>query len=150
MNETPKLSPAMVKALEVTGLDDIMAGGPTRAALMRRGLVYKREGSGRFGYFTNAGRELAAGLQAKRKREETAALPNLGGSTTLPDPTVTGPCQMQATFMCTAEAVGEHLIPQSMLPDSLIPGPIYALMCLPCKEHLSDAYITELHRGGAS
>lgn len=55
----------MVHALKVTGLDDIMAGGPTRAALMRRGLVFKREGSGRFGFFTEAGRALAAELQGR-------------------------------------------------------------------------------------
>jgi hypothetical protein len=61
-----KLSPAMIRALEVTGLDDIMAGGPTRAALMRRGLVFKRDGHSRFGYLTGAGRELAAELQARK------------------------------------------------------------------------------------
>lgn len=65
----------------------------------------------------------------------------------LPDPTVTGPCQVQATFMCTGQAAGERLIPTSMLPDSLIKGPLYAPMCLPCYEHLADAYIAETHRG---
>ena len=63
-----KLSPAMIHALEVTGLDDIMAGGPTRAALMR--LVFKREGNGRFGYFTKAGRTLAAEMQGIEVTEE--------------------------------------------------------------------------------
>lgn len=58
-----KLSPAMIRALKFTGLDDIMAGGPTRAALMRRGLVFKREGTDRFGYFTHKGRALAAEIQ---------------------------------------------------------------------------------------
>jgi hypothetical protein len=67
----------------------------------------------------------------------------------LPDPTVTGPCQVQATFMCTGEAVGMRLIPTSMLPDALIPGPLYAPMCLPCYEHLCTVYLTALH-GGAS
>lgn len=62
-----RLSPKMIRALEVTGLDDIMAPGPTRAALMRRGLVFKREGNGRFGYFTDAGREIAAELQRARR-----------------------------------------------------------------------------------
>lgn len=65
---------------------------------------------------------------------------------TLPDPTATGPCQVQATFLCTQEAAGERLIPTSMLPDSLIPGPLYAPMCLPCYEHLADAYLTALHK----
>lgn len=67
MNKDLKLSPKMIHALEVTGLDDIMQGGPTRAALMRRGLVFKREGRSRFGYFTEAGRELAAELQRAKQ-----------------------------------------------------------------------------------
>ena len=65
----------------------------------------------------------------------------------LPDPTVTGPCQAQATFMCTGEARGAHLNPLAMLPDSKIPTD-YVPMCLACKEHLSDAYVTALHSGG--
>lgn len=68
----------------------------------------------------------------------------------LPDPTVTGPCQVQATFMCTDQAAGERLIPTSMLPDALIPGPFYAPMCLPCYEHLSTVYLATLHRGDQS
>jgi len=69
MNETANLSPAMIHALEVTGLDDIMQRGPTRAALMRRGLVYGGDQRGRFGYLTEAGRTLAADLQdAKEHR----------------------------------------------------------------------------------
>ena len=67
MDKTQGLSPAMIHALEVTGLDDIMAPGPTRAALMRRGLVFKRDGNHRFGYLTKAGRELAAELQQARE-----------------------------------------------------------------------------------
>lgn len=62
----------------------------------------------------------------------------------LPDPTVTGPCQAQATFMCTGEARGEHLNPLAMLPDSTVSAD-YVPMCQPCKDHLSDAYVKELH-----
>lgn len=65
----------------------------------------------------------------------------------LPDPTVTGPCLVQATFGCAKEAAGERLIPTSMLPDALIPGPLYAPMCLPCYEHLSTVHLTTLHQG---
>lgn len=68
-----------------------------------------------------------------------------GPRDTLPDPTVTGPCQVQATFMCTGEAEGERLIPTSMLPDALIPGPLYAPMCQPCYDHLADSYLAALH-----
>lgn len=68
----------------------------------------------------------------------------------LPDPTVTGPCQVQATFMCTGEAAGQRLIPTSMLPDSPIKGPLYAPMCLACYEHLADAYLTTLHKGASA
>lgn len=74
-----------------------------------------------------------------------ALRPDADRVSNLPDPTVTGPCQAQATFMCTGQAAGERLIPTSMLPDSLIKGPLYAPMCLPCYEHLADAYVTTLH-----
>jgi hypothetical protein len=60
----------MIHALEVTGLDDIMSGGPTRAALMRRGLVFNRKGGDRFGYFTQAGRVLAAAMQRGKMEEQ--------------------------------------------------------------------------------
>lgn len=76
--------------------------------------------------------------------------PDADRESALPDPTVTGPCQVQATFLCTQEAAGMRLIPTSMLPDALIPGPLYAPMCLPCYEHLSTVYLTELHRGDQS
>lgn len=65
-------------------------------------------------------------------------------SSALPDPTVTGPCQAQATFMCTGEAYGEHLNPLAMLPGSTVSAD-YVPMCLPCKDHLSDAYVTARH-----
>lgn len=66
----------------------------------------------------------------------------------LPDPTVAGPCQAQATFMCTGNAAGERLDPMSMLPTAERPltGPRYVPMCQPCYEHLSDQYVTELHQ----
>jgi hypothetical protein len=63
---------------------------------------------------------------------------------TLPDPTVTGPCQVQATFMCTTEAAGERLNPLAMLPGSTVPAE-YVPMCQPCYDHLADAYVTALH-----
>lgn len=63
----------------------------------------------------------------------------------LPDPTVSGPCQAQATFMCTGEARGEHLNPLAMLPGSTVSAD-YVPMCQPCKDHLSDRYVSEAHR----
>lgn len=61
-----KLSPHMVEALTYTPLDGIMAAGGTRAALMRRGLVIKRgKPYGRFGYLTEAGREVALALRSR-------------------------------------------------------------------------------------
>jgi hypothetical protein len=65
--------------------------------------------------------------------------------TSLPDPTVSGPCQAQATFMCTGEARGEHLNPLAMLPGSTVSAD-YVPMCQPCKDHLSDRYVSEVHR----
>lgn len=79
-------------------------------------------------------------------QEATTAAASLNAPSALPDPTVTGPCQMQVTFMCTGEAAGERLIPTSMLPDALIPGPLYAPMCRPCYDHLADSYLAALHQ----
>ena len=75
--------------------------------------------------------------------QTAAALRQVG----LPDPTVKGPCQAEATFMCTGEAAGERLIPQSMLPTEDRPrtGPIYQPMCQPCYDHLADAYVATVH-----
>lgn len=72
--------------------------------------------------------------------DRLAARPHRG----LPDPSVTGPCQAQATFMCTGEAAGERLNPMAMLPGSTITN-AYVPMCQPCLEHLSDAYVKEVH-----
>jgi hypothetical protein len=66
---------------------------------------------------------------------------------TLPDPTVTGPCQVQATFMCTTEAAGERLNPLAMLPGSTVPAG-YVPMCQSCYDHLADAYVAAMHTGG--
>lgn len=62
----------------------------------------------------------------------------------LPDPTVTGPCQAQATFMCTGEAAGERLDPRAMLPDSEVSAE-YVPMCQPCYDHLADGYVMAVH-----
>lgn len=62
----------------------------------------------------------------------------------LPDPTVTGPCQAQATFMCTTQAAGERLDPRAMLPGSTVSAD-YVPMCTPCYDHLADAFVSALH-----
>lgn len=89
--------------------------------------------------------QVVTGPDAGTRAAEIAATLN-----SPPDPTVTGPCQVQATFLCTQQAAGQRLIPTSMLPDALISGPLYAPMCLPCYEHLSTIYLSTLHRGGRS
>jgi hypothetical protein len=61
------LSPAMKRALMYTDPLDLMKPGPTRAALMRRGLVSKREPRpGRFGYLTPDGVKARAFLRAAK------------------------------------------------------------------------------------
>jgi hypothetical protein len=62
----------------------------------------------------------------------------------LPDPTVTDPCQAQATFMCTGQAAGERLNPLAMLPGSRVPNG-YVPMCQPCYDHLADSYVAQVH-----
>ena len=92
---------------------------------------------------------MAKRAAARLTAELQANAPALGKemSRGLPNPTVTGPCQAQATFMCTGEARGAHLNPLAMLPGSEVPTD-YVPMCPACKEHLSDAYVTALHSGG--
>ena len=63
-----KLSPHMIEEMTYNPLGAVMQPGPTRAALMRRGLVHGRstvEQEWRFGRFTEAGRELALKLRAR-------------------------------------------------------------------------------------
>jgi hypothetical protein len=67
---------------------------------------------------------------------------------TLPDPTITGPCQAQAHWTCTGQAAGERLNPLAMLPGSEVPAD-YVPMCQPCVDHLSDAYVAAVHGGRA-
>ena len=54
-----KLTPKMLTALECTEPGDIMKPGPTRAALMRRGLVLSRSSwPDRFGQLSSNGERL--------------------------------------------------------------------------------------------
>lgn len=61
-----KLSPCMIEMLTYSPLDATfpLEGGPTRAALIRRGLAWKF-GTGQGGRLTEAGRELALKLRAR-------------------------------------------------------------------------------------
>jgi hypothetical protein len=54
------------------------------------------------------------------------------------------PCQAQATFMCETVATVRRLRPAAMLSGSTTPA-TYVPMCLPCYEHLADAYVKEVH-----
>ncbi len=61
-----KLSPSMKTALMCTEPGDIMKGGPTRAALMRRGLVFRRESRpDRFGRLSPNGERARDSLRSE-------------------------------------------------------------------------------------
>lgn len=62
-----KLSPKMITALICTEPGDIMKPGSTRAALMRRGLVFNRsDWPNRFGVLSPAGESLRLELKEVR------------------------------------------------------------------------------------
>lgn len=62
-----KLSSKMMTALECTEPGDLMKPGPTRAALMRRGLVFRRESRpDRLGRLTPNGERLRVQIIAER------------------------------------------------------------------------------------
>jgi hypothetical protein len=52
----------------------------------------------------------------------------------------TGPCQAQATFMCTGAGM-LRLNPLAMLPASEVPN-AYVPICPPCYDHLADQYVS--------
>jgi hypothetical protein len=55
----------------------------------------------------------------------------------------TGPCEAQATFMCTGIGV-VRLNPMAMLPETRIPN-AYVPICQLCYEHLADRYVSLVH-----
>jgi hypothetical protein len=55
----------------------------------------------------------------------------------------TGPCEAQATFMCTGIGT-PRLNPLAMLPDHLVEFD-YVPTCQPCYDHLADQYVAEVH-----
>lgn len=61
----------------------------------------------------------------------------------LPNPNITGPCQLQATPFC--ENVGiQRLDPMAMLtPETAFA--VYLSACLSCYEARADQYIAEVH-----
>jgi len=55
----------------------------------------------------------------------------------------TGPCEAQATFMCTGAGM-LRLNPLAMLPASETPN-AYVPICQPCYDRLADAYVSAVH-----
>ncbi len=67
----------------------------------------------------------------------------------MPNPTITGPCQIQASPFCTGEGI-DRMDPMDML-DRATAFARHAPICLPCYEARSDMYVAEVHgrhRGG--
>jgi hypothetical protein len=60
-----------------------------------------------------------------------------------PDPTKTGPCELNLSFACTGAGY-ERLDPRDMLkPETSFRTP--RIICLPCYELAADHYISEVH-----
>lgn len=66
MTNTAKLTPKMIEALKFTAPGDLMAAGPTRAALIRRALVYRMDA-------TMGGKLTPAGIAARANLLEAEA-----------------------------------------------------------------------------
>lgn len=70
-------------------------------------------------------------------------LADLKPITSQPDPTKTGPCELQLSFACTGAGY-ERLDPRDMLaPETSFRTP--RIICLPCYELAADHYISEVH-----
>jgi hypothetical protein len=62
----------------------------------------------------------------------------------LPDPSITGPCQIQASLLCEPSAGVQRMNPLDMLsPDTSFQG--YTLICQACNDHLATLYVASLH-----
>jgi hypothetical protein len=130
------LTPKMIETLENADLDGVLPAGPTRAALMRRGLVVCGNGSEWFGLLTAPGRELAEKLQeTKRRREQhreerkayehkvAEKLPSRGEQTPMPSREQLrelDSAQLRALGDLLDEVVAEKLnAPQAEIPGSI-------------------------------
>lgn len=61
----------------------------------------------------------------------------------MPNPTITGPCQVQASPFCTSQGI-QRLDPMDML-DSATAFARHVSACLPCYEARADMYLAKVH-----
>jgi hypothetical protein len=62
----------------------------------------------------------------------------------LPDPSITGPCQIQSSFLCEPAAGVQRMNPMDMLlPETSFGG--YTLICQACYDQLATLYVAGLH-----
>lgn len=61
---------------------------------------------------------------------------------TTADPTITGPCQVQATFACAGTGF-VRLNPIAMLPGATVTA--YAPCCQACYDSLADLYVAQVN-----
>lgn len=62
----------------------------------------------------------------------------------LPDPNVTGPCQLQASILCEPSAGRQRMDPMDMAaPETSFRG--YVMCCQPCYDAQADEYIRVTH-----
>lgn len=63
---------------------------------------------------------------------------------TLPDPNITGPCQIQSSAFCKPSEGAQRLNPMDMLNVNTA-FTSYTMCCLPCYERQSDLFIAKTH-----
>ena len=64
--------------------------------------------------------------------------------TDFPNPSVTGPCQVEVSFACVGSGI-ERLNPLAMLPKPTVSAK-YAFICRVCYDSLADLYVRSVHQ----
>lgn len=62
----------------------------------------------------------------------------------IPDPNITGPCQVQSSVLCQPSEGSQRLNPTDMLNVNTA-FTTYTLICPFCYEHQSDLFIAKTH-----
>ena len=68
----------------------------------------------------------------------------LNATAVLPNPNVTGPCQIQSSILCKPSEGAQRLNPMDMLNINTA-FTSYTMCCLPCYEHQADLFISKTY-----
>ena len=66
------------------------------------------------------------------------------GASSLPDPNITGPCQLRASILCEPSEGRQRMDPMDMV-DAKTSFTGYVMCCLPCYEAHADEFVRVTH-----